>query len=386
MKKRYILAGVALLGLLGLLAELFFKKELITLIRGADVAAWYGIQEWTGLKTKQLYPVVLDLAASEEPRKLAFAALLGATLEEKEIAKEIAKETEKSAPIVFDNALSGDTPEDKSKALKSAAKSISAYSDKREEIRKKREKEGRQVIPQETLDSWRKMALEKSAPDDVLLLNMLATFGTVKSDTAKAVRDEAIIRWQKAEPDNLVPLFHQQTLSVNELLEQGKTRYHYQEYNYPISRWMYQTLLQQLPKQQKAIAAEVLGFEVAVTFPNIKQLIDFCKKNPPEYSSEKWQLCLSLAQKLREKSSNTIIHMMGTSILQTLASSDAEQQILDNEKTHIQEMLKQKNDLINGVDIFKNYLQRLQDETINSELQEFKDFLRKEGLPLKATK
>jgi len=381
MKKRYIWAGIALLGLLGLLAELFFKKELITLIRGADVAAWYGIEEWSGLTTKQLYPVVLDLAASEEPRKLAFAALLGAILEEKEIEEE----AEKSAPMVFDNALSGDTPEDKLKALESAAKSISAYSKKREEIIKNREEEGKQIISQETLDSWQKIALEKAAPDDVLLLNMLATFGLAKSDSAKALQDEAIIRWQQAEPDNLAPLFHQQTLSVQELLEQAKTRDSYQEHHYSISRWMYQTLLPQLPKQQKAITTEIMGLEATATFPNIRTLVDFCKKNPPEHASEKWQLCLSLAQKLREKSSNTVMHLVGILILQTLASSDAEKQILDNEKTHIREMLKQKDDLINGVGIFKNYLQRVQDEAINSELQEVKDFLRKEGFSLKAS-
>jgi len=347
MKKRYgwLWAGIALLGLLGLLTELFFKKEFIALTRGADVAAWYGVQEWFSPEPAQIEQVARDFAASGDAKKLAFAAILGQTLEERFGSKgQYARSLEQS-------------PEEKSE----------------------------HAMPQETLDNWRKMALEKAAPDDVLLLNMLATYGLAKSDKAKAVREEAILRWQQAEPDNLAPLLYQQTLSVQELLEQAKTRHYYQEYHYAISRWMYQTLLQQLPKQQKAITSEVLGIEAAAAFVNIKPLVDFCKKNPPERSSQDWRLCQSIAQKLREKSSDAVVRIVGISILQTLLEQDVEKTMLDNERAHIRWLLEQETKHINGVRIFERYWQRLQDETINSKLQEIEDFLRKEGLPLKAT-
>jgi len=382
MKKRYgwLWAGIALLGLLGVLLTLLPEPR-NTLIRWAlpeNYAVWYGIWEWSGLEAEQLHPVVLNLAASEEPRKLAFAAMLGIILEDKAIEKEVEQ------PII-DSALFSETPEDKSKGLENTAKSFDNYSKKYQAIAENRAKEGKQLIPQETLDNWRKMALEKAAPDDVLLFNMLATYGLAKSDSAKAIREEAILRWQQAEPNNLAPLLYQQAFSVQELLEQAKTRHHYQEYNYAILRWMYQTLLQQLPNKQKNIATELIGIDAAAAFPIIKPLIEFCKKNPPEQVSADWQLCHSMAQKLREQPVNTLMRIVGISILQTLLENDVEKNALDNERAHIDWLFEQSRKHMNGVRIFEHNLQRLQDENINSELQKVEDFLRKEGLLLKTT-
>jgi len=350
MKKRYgwLWAGIALLGLLGVLLALLPEPR-NTLIRWAlpeKYTVWYGIWEWSSLEPAQIEQIARNFAASGDAKKLAFAAILGQTLGER-----FGSKGQYARPF-------GQSPEEKSEY----------------------------AMPQETLDNWRKMALEKAAPDDVLLLNMLATYGVAKNNSAKAVSDEAILRWQQAEPDNLAPLLHQQTLSIQELLEQAKTRHHYQEYNYAISRWMYQTLLQQLPNQQKSISTEVMGIEGDARFYNIKPLIDFCMKSPPKRSSQDWRLCQSIAQKLREKSSDTVVGIAGISILYTLANSDAEKQTLDNERAYIRETLKQKDSLTNGVKIFKNYLLRLQDESINSELQEIEYFLQKEDLPLKPLK
>jgi len=366
-----------LLCVLGLLSKIH-EKELMTLLFGP----WYGIHEWEGLETEQLHPIVLDLAASEDPKKLVFAAMLGAILEDKEIEKAL----EKSAQPVIDTAIFGKSDEDKSKGWENTAKSLENYSNKRDEVTKKREKKGRQLITQETLDNWRKMALEKAAADDVWVFYMLTAFGAAKSESAKAVREQAILRWQQAEPNNLAPLLHQQGLSTSELFERSKTRHQFIEYNYPILRWMYQTLLQQLPNQQKSITTELIGID-SESLILAQSLLGVCKKKPPEHSSENWQSCRSIAQILRQSSSSTTIsRIIGISILQALASDDAEKQILDDEYAHIKWLIKQGGQHIDGVRLFENFLLRLQDNAINSEIQAIENFLRKEGLPLKEDK
>jgi len=374
MKGRYIglWAGIALLGLLGVLGKIY-EKELMTLRFGP----WYGIQEWQGLETEQLHPVVLDLAASEDPKKLVFAALLGAVLEDKEIEKAVEQPS-------IDKAMFSETPEDKSKGWENTAKSFDDYSKKRQAIEQKREKEGRQIIAQETLDNWQKMALEKAAADDVWVFSMLATFGAAKSESAKAVREQAIVRWQQAEPDNLAPLLHQAGLSADELFERSKTRHQFIEYNYPILRWMYQTLLQQLPNQQKNITAELIGIDAATNIILAKPLLDVCKKNPPEHTSADWQSCRFIAKTLRQSSgSSTIPPMMGTAILRTLSNDEAEKQIFVNESAYFGWLISQPTQHMKGVRYLEQYLKRLQDENINSSLQAIESFLLQEGLPLK---
>jgi len=329
-KGRYIaLIGIALLGLL-----IYLPEPRDTLIKRAlpePLAVWYGIWQWQGLKTKQLHPVVLDLAKSEDPKKRVFAALLGEVLEDRAI-----------------------------------------------------EEGGRQLITQETLDNWRKMALEKAEPDDVWVFYMLAAFGAAKSESAKAVREQAILRWQQAEPNNLAPLLHQQGLSTSELFERSKTRQQFIEYNHPILRWMYQTLLQQLPNQQKSITTELIGIDMATSVIFAKPLLGVCKKNPPEHSSENWQSCRFIAQILRQSSSSSAIPpIIGNSILLTLANDEAERQILLNERAYFGWLIEQPTQHMGGVRLLEQYSQRLQDENIHSELQAIEHFLLQEGLPLK---
>jgi len=383
MKKHYgwLWAGIALLGLLGVLLALLPEPR-NTLIRWAlpeKYADGYGLWEWSGLEIEQLHPAVLALAASEEPRKLAFAAMLGILLEKKAIEKEVEQ------PVI-DGTMFGETSEEKSKGLENTAKSFTNYSKKYQAIAENRAKEGKPLIPQETLDNWRKMALEKAAPDDVLLFNMLSTFGAATSDNNQTVREKAILRWQQAEPDNLAPLLYQDELSIQQIFEQAKTRRHYQEYHYPIMRWMYQTLLQQLPNQQKRITVELMGIDAAIAIPNMKSLLNLCKKSPPPLSSADWQSCYSIAQQLHEQSS-TIPRMVGIHILQILSESYAEKNRLGVEQEHIRWLLKQQSEHMKGfLPMLEYYLLRLQDKTINGELQGIEYFLQKEGLPLKATK
>jgi len=344
-KKRYlwIWAAVALLCLLGVLAEIF-KKELYILIRGSERGAWYGIHEWMNPTPKRVRQAAENLAASEDAKKLAFAAILGQRLEER-----FGLNGKYARP--FNSA-----PEIKSE----------------------------HAMPQETLDNWRKAALGKVAADDVQTLFMLATFVPFKSDTAKAVRKEAFLRWQQAEPDNLATLLYQETLPVDELLEQAQTRSQFVDYNYPISRWMYQTLLQQLANKPKSVVTEIMLIEGLSGFPSIFKITETCKKNPPERNSVKWQQCKSIAQKMREQSSNTILRVAGISILKNL-SDDKEKNIFDNEREHIMWLHDQRKKLVKGVQAFERFKQRLEDESINSEQQDMEDLLRKKGLPLKAT-
>jgi len=374
MKGRYIglWAGIVLLGLLGVLGKIY-EKSLMTAIYDP----WHGIQDWQGLETEQLHPVVLDLAASEDPKKLAFAAILGAILEDKEIEKALEQ------PFI-DSAIFGKTAENKSKGWERTTKSFDDYSKKRHEIAEKREKEGKRVITQETLDNWRKMALEKAAPDDVWVFSVLATFGAAKSNNAKAVREEAIFRWQQAEPDNLAPLLHQPGLSASELFERSKTRHQFVEHNYPILRWMYQTLLQQRPNQQKNIAAQLMEIDAATAIFPDKPLMDVCKKNPPQPSSADWQSCRFIAKTLRQSSSSSAIPpILGTAILQTLTNDETEKQLFANERAYFSWLLNQQTLQMKGVRFLEHYLKRLQDKNINSERQAIESFLLQEGLPLK---
>jgi|GEM_PF-1053080 len=375
LKGRYIaLIGIALLGLLIYLPEP--RDTLIKRTLPEPLAVWYGIWQWQGLKTEQLHPIVLDLAASEDPKKLAFAALLGASLEQKEIDKEVKESSQNVVNSETFEKPSEDNRDDTSKLLDDAVK----YVKKREEIEEKREKEGRRVIAQETLNSWQKMALEKAAADDVWVFSMLANFGSVD----ETVREQAIVRWQQAEPENLAPLLHQQGLSANELFERSKTRHQFIEYNYPILRWMYQTLLQQRPNQQKNIATELIGIDTATSIILTKPLLDVCKKNPPEQASENWHSCRFIAQTLRQSSgSSAIPPLIGTSILQTLANDENEKQIFHNERAYLGWLINKPSQHIMGVRFAEKYLKRLQDENINSEQQAIESFLLQEGLPLK---
>jgi len=343
MKGRHIglWAGIALLGLLGVLGEL------IRPALAESYAPWDGMEEWFSPEPVQIEKIARDLAASGDAKKLAFAAILGQTLENRFGSK-------------------------------------GQYVRSLEHLEESPEEKSEHAMPQETLDNWQKMALEKAKPDDVWVFSMLATFGAAKSESAKAVREQAIVRWQQAEPDNLAPLLHQQGLSTSELFERSKTRHQFIEYNYPILRWMYQTLLQQLPNQQKSITTELIGIDSATSVILAKPLLEFCKKNPPEHSSADWHSCRFIAQTLRQSpSSSAIPPIIGTNILQIVASDEAEKQIFNNERAYFGWLLEQPTQHMDGVRLLEQYSQRLQDENINSELQAIESFLLQEGLPLK---
>jgi len=344
MKQRYIGIGAAI-ALLCLVSVLFKPKE------SAWGAHWDRKfimlnLEWPYLPPAQIKQVAQDLAASQDPQKLAFAAILAQKLDSR-FDKHCAY-----APFLTQC---------------SAEKSPHA-------------------LPQETLDGWRKMALEKAAPDDVWTLSMLATFGPWKSDSAERIRNKASIHWQQAELTNLVPLLllYQPALSIDEFFEQAKTRHQFVGHNYAIRRWMYQTLLQQLPDAEKSIVAEIVNIMVDTTLSGNRLLFKICRNNPPERASVKWQQCQSIAQILLHQDVNFLARIDGISILKNLANSDAEKQALDEEMVDFHWLIREGVFHLERVsNIYERSLYVLQDANINNKQQEMERLLLRYGLPLK---
>jgi len=340
MKKRALWAigiSIALLGLLGVLLKFKQAPDL-----SAAQAIWQGAHEWFSPEPAVIEHIARDLAASGDAKKLAFAAILGQTLEDRFGSKG-----------------------EYARALGEEGKSEYA-------------------MEQDTLDNWREAALEKAA-DDVWTLNMLATFGPFKSDNAKAVREQALLRWQQAEPNNLVPLLHQQTRSADAFFVQAQRRNQFDDHSYPILRWMYQTLLQQRPHEAKGMTSVMIDIQVGTEIPMNKIPREVCRNNPPEPASLQWEQCQSIAQTLRQaaSASSLVANSVGISVLKALATHDAEKQVLNEEDAYIRGLLKQRSKHMNGVVALKHYQHRLQNENINGELQEIEHFLLQEGLPLK---
>jgi len=308
---------------------------------------WYDVYEWRLPPRKQVRQLAQDLAATGDAKKLAFAALLARTLDDR----------------LDDDGMTVAT----SILQDSEEKQSSEY-----------------AMPQETLDEWRKAALAKAVADnDVWALYMLSVFnfGT-KSDSIKALREEAVLRWQQAEPDNLAALLYQDGLSAQEIFGQAETRKQWREYQYPILRWMYQTLLQQLPEREKSFPVMLIEIEAGISFPRVRPLMETCKKNPPQPHSPLWQQCKSTAQILHEHASDAVARSIGLSISRTLTDDEAEKDRLGNEWAYIRWILRQGEDNLNLPKIFNSYLQRLQDESINSELQDIERRLLLEGVSL----
>jgi len=277
------------------------------------------------LTPSQLKRVVQDLATSQDAKKLAFAAILGQTLDR--------RDSQLCQYFQF--------------------------------LRHCMERKSAQAIPQEILDGWREAALEKAiAHNDVWALNMLATFDrTEESDRSKAVHDAAVLHWQKIEPENLAPFLYQGRIFGNDLYKQAITRSHFTEYNYPIVRWMYQTLSQQLPHQQKAIAQTVLGIEADIPWPDYIMML--CMNDPPKISLDE-KTCRHVGKLLREQQTSTpLLNARGIQVLRKSAT-DVEKQTLDEELAYFRELWKGEA----NVYTIDDYLLRLQDETINSLQQE----------------
>lgn len=184
--------------------------------------------------------------------------------------------------------------------------------------------------------TWRQRALE-AAGNDVLALTLLAnTAGGERGPVGVA----AIARWQALEPDNLAPLLAGQ-VGAERVLQPAIPLARYDNYFYPRVRWITEMLVRHPPTADElrvmldappgapgpqnwdeAVAISAIGIDMAVAMPGF-QVFESCRGDALRLDGRRDQ-CRRLAQLLSDASDSVAMENIGIGLLLRTAQTPAE--------------------------------------------------------------
>ncbi|MCD9028011.1 hypothetical protein LDO26_07295 [Luteimonas sp. BDR2-5] len=189
------------------------------------------------------------------------------------------------------------------------------------------------VPPDPQVEAWREAAAQK-AGDDVLA-NVLLVQGNDAASTRRRVR--AAQRWLAADPQNLAPLLFRGG-GIDALLADARSAQRFDLQMLPQVRWMQSALLRQSPTaaeraafagdgdydaaEHAAISATAIWSAVAI--PALQTLVEGCAPEATRANPARLRECRHVARLMADASDTQLGRMIGVALLERTAASAAE--------------------------------------------------------------
>lgn len=207
-----------------------------------------------------------------------------------------------------------------------------------------RDAPSRTVASDPRIDQWRRLASARAGSD--VLANVLLMHADSRADSQ--LRSEAAERWRKLEPDNLAPLLYNNA-GIDAMLAAARSKSRFDLHYYDQARWMQSVLLEHPPSAAERAAlsvpedwrrdefATIAGMNLlAIGIPAMQSLSEACRGDALMSTPARREDCRHVARVMSETSDTGIGTLIGIALLretattaQQRANADAQQRRLD---------------------------------------------------------
>ncbi|MGV8932700.1 MAG: hypothetical protein ACOH1R_11405 [Luteimonas sp.] len=246
------------------------------------------------------------------------------------------------------------------------------------------------------IGKWQALASARAGKD--VLANVLLMGAGSASDAA--VRRQAAARWQRVEPDNLAPLLFTD-MPVEALLAAARTRARFDLHFYDQARWMQAALLAHPPtagerqvllggepgasmEELSMVTSLVLLGAGAIAMPSLQPLTEACQGNALASIATRRDACRHVAALMAETSDTNLGVSIGLALQERLANTQGEHAAVDATRRRFDWQMLQWGRVAASQprDGAAQFAEWLRDPAVDSEHAMVERVLRAAGVPL----